>query len=490
MTTGRASPFSFLLAAPAIIAGAWLIGIPRLREDVAPAPLAAGIGVTGGAVLYRALAGRWPELSKLRRRRTRPVAVATTYLAARSTLEELAWRGFVLGLLARALSPLPALVLSTLCFAAAHAAILGRRRLVHVATGGLFGSLYLLTGRLAGPIGAHVAYNALIVLAIETDRGDGHVRSGPERTPGPTLTNPRARPFTKVRDAPVAELHDVSKEYGKARALDRVSMAVDAGEVVALLGPNGAGKTTAVSILLGIKRPTAGRSTLFGVDPRSKAARRNIGVTPQDVAFPAGLRVSEVVDLVRAHFDDAEGRRELLERLELADLERRQTGGLSGGQKRRLALALAFAGRPKAVFLDEPTAGLDVEARRSLWTVLRAHAAGGGTIFMTTHRLDEAEALASRIIVLDHGRVLASGSVESIKQAAGVTCVRLRASVLPKLRNVEREEHAGGVVTLYTRDAPALVAELVDRGVALTGLEVRPLSLEEAFLSLTGRDRP
>jgi len=197
-----------------------------------------------------------------------------------------------------------------------------------------------------------------------------------------------------------------------------------------------------------------------------------------------------VVDLVRVHFEDPEARRELLERFELVDLERRQTGGLSGGQKRRLALALAFAGRPKAVFLDEPTAGLDVEARQSLWTVLRAHAAGGGTILLTTHRLDEAEALASRIIVLDHGRVLASGSVESIKQAAGVTCVRLRASVLPKLRNVEREEHAGGGVTLYTRDAPALVAELVDRGVALTGLEVRPLSLEEAFLSLTGRDRP
>jgi ABC-2 type transport system ATP-binding protein len=485
VTTRRGSPYAFLLPATAIVAAVWLLGIPRLRSDVVPTPLAVVVGVSGGVALFRVLAGRWPQPSRLRRHRARRTIVASAYLATRSTVEEVAWRGFVLGALARAVSPVPALVLSTLGFAASHAAT-GRKRFIHLATGGLFGGVYLMTGRLVAPIGAHVAYNLLIGLTIETGRSANARATAEMQAHGRPATRCRAR-TTVASSEVVAELDEVRKDYGTTRALDGLSMTLRAGEVVALLGPNGAGKTTAVSILLGIKRPSAGRATLFGDDPRSTSPRRHIGVTPQDVAFPAGLRVAEVVDLVRAHFEAPEPRETLLRRFELADLARRQAGGLSGGEKRRLALALAFAGRPKAVFLDEPTAGLDVEARRSLWTVLQAHAGAGGTILLTTHRLDEAEALATRIVVLDHGRVLASGSIESIKEAAGVACVRLRTSELPELRNVERSERAGEVVTLYTRNAPALVAELVSHGVELTGLEVRPLSLEEAFLSLTSR---
>jgi ABC-2 type transport system ATP-binding protein len=207
-----------------------------------------------------------------------------------------------------------------------------------------------------------------------------------------------------------AALHSVTKRFGTRVALDRVSMTVEAGEVVSLLGPNGAGKTTALSILLGLRRPDDGRAELFGEDPRVPETRALVGVTPQEGGFPQTLRVGEVVDLVRAHYRRPAPRSELVERFGLGPIVRRQTGGLSGGERRKLAVALAFAGRPRAVFLDEPTAGLDVEARRATWREVAAFAAEGGTVVLTTHHLDEAEALAGRIVLLAGGRVVAEGS--------------------------------------------------------------------------------
>lgn len=215
-----------------------------------------------------------------------------------------------------------------------------------------------------------------------------------------------------------AALHAVSKHFGGHAALSSVDLVIDAGEVVALLGPNGAGKTTALSILLGLRRPDAGRAELFGDDPRHPAARAAIGVTPQECGFPPTLRSGEIVDLVRAHFPAPAPRAELLERFGLAGVERRQTGGLSGGERRRLAVALAFAGSPRAVFLDEPTAGLDVEARRSLWRELQLYAAAGGTVLLTTHHLEEAEALASRIAFLSQGRIVAEGTPAELSDRA------------------------------------------------------------------------
>ncbi len=220
-----------------------------------------------------------------------------------------------------------------------------------------------------------------------------------------------------------AALHSVSKRFGGHAALDTVDLAVEVGEVVALLGPNGAGKTTALSILLGLRRPDAGRAELFGDDPRSPPARAAIGVTPQECGFPPTLRTGEIVDLVRAHFSAPARRSELLERFGLTAVVRRQTGGLSGGQRRRLAVALAFAGSPRAVVLDEPTSGLDVEARRSVWRELQLYAADGGTVLLTTHHLEEAEALASRVVMLSQGRVVAEGSpaeLSSRAQAGGL----------------------------------------------------------------------
>jgi len=215
-----------------------------------------------------------------------------------------------------------------------------------------------------------------------------------------------------------AALRRVSKRYGDNVALDDVDLAVEAGEAVALLGPNGAGKTTALSVLLGLRRPDSGSAEIFGVDPRLPGARVAVGVTPQEAGFPPTLRVREIVDLVRAHFPFPAPTDELLERFELAAVARRQAGGLSGGERRRLAVALAFAGEPAALFLDEPTAGLDVESRRAVWAEVDQYCLDGGTVLLTTHYLEEAERLATRVVLLARGRVVAEGTAAELAERA------------------------------------------------------------------------
>jgi ABC-2 type transport system ATP-binding protein len=166
----------------------------------------------------------------------------------------------------------------------------------------------------------------------------------------------------------------------------------------------------------------------------------------------------------------------------------RQTGGLSGGQKRRLAVALAFVGRPRLVFLDEPTTGLDVQARRSLWDAVRAFADEGGTVVLTSHYLEEIEALADRVVVIGHGRILADDTVEAIRSMVGIHRVSLDApDALPDLPGVVGVEHADGRTSLLTPDADQLVRDLVRAEVPFRGLQVQPTTLEEAFLTLTGK---
>jgi ABC-2 type transport system ATP-binding protein len=215
-----------------------------------------------------------------------------------------------------------------------------------------------------------------------------------------------------------AALRNVTKRFGSLVALEHVEIELRFGEVLALLGRNGAGKTTALSVLLGLRRPDLGRVELLGRDPTRLEARAAIGVTPQEASFPLTLRVGEIVELVREHFPSPAPVPELLARFRLTDHVRRQAGGLSGGERRRLAVALAFAGQPRAVFLDEPTSGLDPESRRWVWDELAAYASAGGTVLLTTHYLEEAERLASRVVLLAQGKVTADGAPTELRTAA------------------------------------------------------------------------
>ena len=279
----------------------------------------------------------------------------------------------------------------------------------------------------------------------------------------------------------VAELKHVRKRFGRVTALADVSFSVEQGEVLALLGPNGAGKSTALATLLGLRRPDAGTVRLLGGDPRRAASRRVVGVAPQETAFPAMLRVREVLALVRAHYERPLPTRVLIEQFGLDCLAERQLGGLSGGERRRVAIALAFAGAPRLAVLDEPTTGLDTEARRAVWSAIEAHAGAGGTVLLTSHYLEEADALATRVVLLDGGAVVADGSVGAIKAAAGLTKIVFRA---PAGRAVDGAEREGRFLRILTADPGAAVGRLVRAGVPLVELEVRSLTLEE---SLTAR---
>ncbi|WP_431886930.1 ABC transporter ATP-binding protein [Micromonospora wenchangensis] len=283
----------------------------------------------------------------------------------------------------------------------------------------------------------------------------------------------------------LAHADQATRRYGDVLALDRADLTVSTGELVGLLGPNGAGKSTLINLLVGLRRPTAGRVELLGGDPRRPASRRQLGVTPQETGLPGTLRVGEVVDFVSAHYPDPVPRGELLDRFGLTDQARRQTGGLSGGQRRRLAVALAFVGRPRLVVLDEPTTGLDVEARHTLWEAIRSFHADGGTVLLSSHYLEEVEALAQRVVVLGQGRVLADDSTDAIRGIVGVRRVSLVADDLPTLPGVVATEHTEGRTHLLTTDADQLVRDLVTAGVTFRELEVRPTSLEEAFLAIT-----
>ncbi|MCP2637759.1 ABC transporter ATP-binding protein [Microbacterium sp. HD4P20] len=286
----------------------------------------------------------------------------------------------------------------------------------------------------------------------------------------------------------LAEFDHVTRRYGDVVAVDDISLTIDAGTLVGLLGPNGAGKTTLLSLLQGLRRPSAGTVTLFGGSPQDPRRRTMLGTTPQETALPETLRVGEVIDYVGGHFADRVPTGELAEEFGLAEMLRRQCGALSGGQKRRLAVALAFVGRPRLVLLDEPTTGLDVDARRTLWAAIRRQHEAGATVVITSHYLEEIEALAQRVIVVGEGRMLADDTVARVVARVGVGRVQLSSSEperIAQLASVVKHERFEGREIFTVTDADAFVRELVGSGLAFRNLTVRGATLEEAFLALT-----
>jgi ABC-2 type transport system ATP-binding protein len=214
---------------------------------------------------------------------------------------------------------------------------------------------------------------------------------------------------------PAAQLHAVTKNYGPIAALRGIDLAIEPGEVVSLLGPNGAGKTTAVRILLGLMQPSSGRAEVFGRPPASRYARLRRGAQLQVARVPETLRVREHIQLFSSYYENPLPLEQTLAVAGLVDVRNRLFGELSGGQKQRVLFALAVCGNPSLLCLDEPTAGLDVEARRALWARIRGFAKRGGSVLLTTHYLEEADALSHRIAVLHHGLIVAEGTPAEIK---------------------------------------------------------------------------
>ena len=223
----------------------------------------------------------------------------------------------------------------------------------------------------------------------------------------------------------VASLEGVNMNYGTVQALRGVDFRVQAGEVVALLGPNGAGKTTAVKLLLGLLQPNAGRARVFGGDPTNPENRMRTGAMLQVGRVPETLRVREHIDLFSTYYPKPMALGEVLAAAGLEKLSERKFGDLSGGQRQRVLFALAICGDPDLVFLDEPTVGLDVEARRMLWDEIRRMVTRGKTVLLTTHYLQEADALADRVAVINKGEIIAQGTPSEIKAKTAGKRIRM-----------------------------------------------------------------
>jgi ABC-2 type transport system ATP-binding protein len=290
-------------------------------------------------------------------------------------------------------------------------------------------------------------------------------------------------------DLIVASLEGVNKSYGSIRALHGVDFQVRAGEVVALLGPNGAGKTTAVKLLLGLMQPDRGRARVFGGDPTNPENRMRTGAMLQVGRVPETLRVREHIDLFSTYYPKPMASAEVLAAVGLEKLRDRKFGDLSGGQRQRVLFALSICGDPDLLFLDEPTVGLDVEARRMLWEEIRKMVARGKTVLLTTHYLQEADALADRVAVINQGEIIAQGTPSEIKaKTAGkrIRCITsLSLNTLRQIPGVTEARKDREAIEIHAVEAESIVRELLARDSQLGGLEITSAGLEEAFLALT-----
>ena len=287
----------------------------------------------------------------------------------------------------------------------------------------------------------------------------------------------------------VATLIDVSKTFGATRALDNLTLSLHAGEVAALLGPNGAGKTTAVRLLLGLTRPDSGTVKLFGRGAQDKLARVRTGAMLQIARVPETLKVREHIQLFRSYYPAPLPLAAVMEQAGVADIANRLFSTLSGGQKQRVLFAMALCGDPDLIFLDEPTVGMDIEARRALWNAVRELTARGKTVLLTTHYLEEADALASRVIVLNRGKIIAQGTPRQIKSAVAGRKIRcttqLQLNELQALPTVTAVLEDSDAVVITATDSDAAVRALLLADATAHGLEISGAALEDAFIELT-----
>jgi ABC-2 type transport system ATP-binding protein len=307
-----------------------------------------------------------------------------------------------------------------------------------------------------------------------------------ETAPPGALAPPRPRPVA-------LSFQTVTHRYGSRVALDRLDLDVPRGEVLALLGPNGAGKSTTISALLGLVRPQEGRVEVLGTDPRQSVAAGRVGAMLQagsGIGLPPGVRVDDALGLVRRLYRRPAPRDQIVERANIGTLLRQRTDRLSGGQAQRVRFAIAIAGDPEVVFLDEPTSAMDVESRQGFWRMMRAFGDEGRTVLFATHHLAEADEIADRVVVLNHGKVVADGPGATLKAAVATRRLRFvldrpdRAD-FSDLEGVTEVEIRGTGVSIDSLDADATIRDLVSRGVPFRDLEVTGAGLEQAFVTLT-----
>lgn len=287
----------------------------------------------------------------------------------------------------------------------------------------------------------------------------------------------------------LASLRAARKSYGPILALDDMHLQLRSGQVLALLGANGAGKSTAVSVMLGLCDADQGDAQLLGQPPRAMAARRRTGVMLQSTTLPDTLKVGELLATTRGYYTQPLSVADCVAMAGLEGLLDRRYGRLSGGQQRRVQFAMAICGRPQVLFLDEPTTGLDIEARQQMWAAIRERASAGCAVLLTTHYLEEAEALADHVVVMQAGRTLAEGSVEQIRERVlqrRIRChTRVDESGIARWPGVRRVQRDGAAVEIQAEPVEPVVARLLAEDPQLSALEVHRAGLADAFLEIT-----
>lgn len=292
------------------------------------------------------------------------------------------------------------------------------------------------------------------------------------------------------------ELQQVVKNYGTHSVLQGLNLTLEQGKVSALLGPNGAGKTTTVSLILHLLKPTSGDIKVLGLNPGSPELRQQVGALLQEVKPADGLKVREILQLFRSYYRNPLSLERLLDISGLHKQAAQKATTLSGGQRRRLAFAQCLAGNPNLIILDEPTAGMDIESRLRFWEVIRALASDGTTILLTTHYLEEADALADSISVIAEGKLVASGTPQSLKASVSLRTISMCISeppaqgVLKALPGVEQVEINGTLVRLYARETDHLLPVLLSSGWGVRDVQVHSASLETVFRRLTASPLP
>ncbi len=295
---------------------------------------------------------------------------------------------------------------------------------------------------------------------------------------------------------PIAQLQAVHKRYGNITALDAVDLSLHRGEVLALLGANGAGKSTAIALMLGLLKPDAGSAELFGRTPDTLAVRQRIGVMLQAAGIPDNLKVAELLDLTRSYYPAPRSVADCVALAGLDGLLDRRYGRLSGGQQRRVQFALAICGNPQVLFLDEPTTGLDIDARQRMWATIRELVAAGTGILLTTHYLEEAEALAQRVVVLNRGRVAAAGTMLEVRAHVSQRRIRCLSALdaadvvtWPGVRSAVRGQDGNPARIEVLADAvEPVLRRMLAEDAALSDLDIQRAGLADAFLELTRDD--